>query len=293
MEEICPQAEATIEADNGFQLKHPEIPFIRACKMFEDQRLVRSDFWLIYKAQRQDARNAILEASRQRIEQEKTAAAAELARQQAILTEARVKARNEADAKLAAEQRRLDEERNYNLPQNVQRRQEIATAEAARLDAEAKAAEAAANAETARINRQAAADRRKAAAQQKVDDARARAVQSKADADAAFAQRQADVQNSVPSERSGRSSAAFKSMSCSGFTLVYSVGPPRSLVSTKDDGTETNYPIAKVETSPDGVTIRAATKFGHIAAFYANSVDSNTRVFWTSDQGIVVQECTF
>jgi hypothetical protein len=116
MEEICPQAEAVIEAADGFQLKHPEIPFIRACKMFEDQRLVRADFWQIYKAQRQDARAAILEASRNKIERDKSAAEAELAAQQAKLTEQRVAARIEADARLAAEQRKLAELRESIHP---------------------------------------------------------------------------------------------------------------------------------------------------------------------------------
>jgi hypothetical protein len=151
MEEICPQAEAAIESDNGFQLKHPEIPFIRACKLFEDQRLVRSDFWQIYKAQRQDTRNAILEASRQKIEASKSAADAQLAAEQAKLTEQRVAARIKAEAELAEKQRKQAEAQEYNKPENVQRRQEIADAAEAQLKAETARAEAITNAEVARV----------------------------------------------------------------------------------------------------------------------------------------------
>jgi len=177
MEEICPQAEAVIEADNGFQLKHPEIPFIRACKLFEDQRLVRGDFWQIAKAQRQDARNAILESSRHKIETAKSSADAELAAQEAKRTEQRVAARIEADAKIAEEQRKLAELQDYNKPENVQRRQKIADLEAAKLAAEAAKAEEVSNAEAARVEAEAKAARRVEAAKAKAEAARVKAAE--------------------------------------------------------------------------------------------------------------------
>jgi hypothetical protein len=179
MEEICPQAEAVVESGNGFQLKHPEIPFIRACKLFEDQRLVRADFWQIYKAQRQDARNAILEASRQKIEKAKATADAELAANQAQLTEQRSVARIAADAKLAEEQRKLAELQEFNKPENVLRRKEIADLEVTNLNAEAarvKAAdEAAQRVERAKDKAEAARDK---AAQRKADIAKRKAEEA-------------------------------------------------------------------------------------------------------------------
>jgi hypothetical protein len=122
------------------------------------------------KAQRQDARNAILEESRHKIERAKAAADAELAANQAKQTEAREATRLEANAKLVEEQRKLAELQDYNKPENEQRRQEIARLEARRVEEASKA-------EVARVEAEAKSAQRIAAAKAKVEAARVKAAE--------------------------------------------------------------------------------------------------------------------
>jgi hypothetical protein len=276
MEEVCPAAEAVIETEGEFYMKHPEIPFIRACKLYEDRSLVRADFWGILRARRQDARNAILEASRDKIAKATADANVKLARQQAESQEQLVAARNKADADIARQQREAAELQEYNKPENVQRRKDIEDLKIANQNEATAREEKEANSEASRLDRESRSI--------------AKVERAKAKSEAARQRRDAASRNvtSAPSD-SGREVAAGLSMTCGlGVRIIYSGS---RLFALKVDGTEKDYPVTKVETSPDGITVRGITKYGRVAAFYATSVNSVTRVFWTNDKGSVVQEC--
>ena len=105
---------------------------------------------------------------RHKIETEKSSADKKLAEEQARLTEQREAARLKAEAKLAEEQRKLAELLDYNKPENVQLRQEIAAAEATRVEAASKA-------EAARVEAEAKAARLVEAAHRRVEAAKAKA----------------------------------------------------------------------------------------------------------------------
>ena len=79
------------------------------------------------------------------------------------------------------------------------------------------------------------------------------------------------------------------SMSCSGFVMTFT--KEGRLFSVKDNMTETDYTVTKVEAHPDGLTVRGLTKYGRVAVFYATSSAAQTRVFWTSDKEVVTQDC--
>ena len=80
-------------------------------------------------------------------------------------------------------------------------------------------------------------------------------------------------------------------MTCPGFVMSYDYKGHR-LFSVNGDMKETDYPITKVESTSDGITVRAETKFGRVAAFYAMDPNAKTQVFWTSKEEVVTQDCT-
>lgn len=172
MEEICPSAEAVIDSGEGFHFKHPEIPFARACKLYEDRSLVRADFWGIPKAERQDARNAILQASREKIAEARAKADAELAQKQAQLEEQRVASRNAADAEIAKQKREAAELQEYNKPENVLKRKELEELKAANQAAETVRIEREAAKEVTRLDRERKAAERVEAARERTEAAR-------------------------------------------------------------------------------------------------------------------------
>jgi hypothetical protein len=73
-------------------------------------------------------------------------------------------------------------------------------------------------------------------------------------------------------------------MTCEGFNMTF---PPGSLTSHAPSKT-TDYPITKVEVN-GCITVRALTKYGRVAAYFSDN--GTSRVFWTSDKEVVVQEC--